>query len=171
MQKNSTRTVLHPAFNDALFAYAGQAFRLFNDVLGLYGIDYLAIARIDKLGQLLIFSSLPALEFNLFATKAWSFDHLYHAKWYHDGAKTAWPLLYQDSHYAELYYLKQTRHHFLTTLAMASKDDENYYVYSFASRHVNSSANHLFIHEPDVLNSIGDYCQKRFIPLFNHIAT
>lgn len=86
---------LHPRFLDALFAYKSQAMNIFRDVLGLYDIHHLAVARVDQQGQLISFSSTPAMEFNLFNSELWRYDLCYRAQWFTQYTQASWAALYE----------------------------------------------------------------------------
>ena len=56
---------LHPNARDFLFENFAALRRIFSDVLGQLGIDYISIALINERGEIFFLSSNPSIEQNL----------------------------------------------------------------------------------------------------------
>lgn len=137
--------------------------------MGIYHIDHIAITRIDSQQTLLALSSTPALEFNLFGSDLWQFDNSYHAEWFCLGTHASWQSLYSTSHYDELYYTKQLKHHFSNGLSIAFRENMMYYIYSLATSSLDPAVQETFNHHHDKLGKIGQYCLNRLKPIFHII--
>ena len=159
--------VPHPLLLDLLFAYKRKVGQVFSDVLGLYDMSHIAISHINQQQELLILSSTPALEFNLFNTNLWRFDKTYQANWHRLATQAAWQSLYQPEYYEELYYVKQAKHHYPLGISLALKITDGYLVYSIASHKSCQRTRDIFANEYAHFYKIGEYCSNTLLPLFH----
>lgn len=134
MEIGNKATTRHPELLDVLFSYKSKTAAVFKDVLGLHGIDHIAIAFLNTQMQLLTISSTPALEFNLFNSPLWQFDNTYQWPWIALCSHATWPTLYTTKYYDELYAIKQHRYQYTAGLSIATTHTDAPVVYSFASR-------------------------------------
>lgn len=166
MENRCIEVFPHPQLIDMLFAYKIKISAIFKDVLGLYEIDHMAVTRIDHQQQILVCSSTPAMEFNLFTSKLWTFDNTYNPAWFNLCTQASWESLYNQERFDELYYTKQIKHHFPTGLSMAVSEEDNHYIYSIAStRCAQEGLEHFLKHKEDFYK-IGQYCKKLLNPVF-----
>ena len=168
MEKSCNDLVLHPHLLEALFAYKSKVSSVFRDILGIHEIHHIAITKINASNQLLTFSSTPALEFNLFNGPLWRYDYSYDPKWFRLLTHDCWQNLYHKPRYDELYYLKQIKHALPLGLSLAAQLDNQYVVYSVASRSSSANTRELFTNLYQDLYKIGQYCSNLLNPLFNH---
>lgn len=166
MDNTNKEIVTHPQLLDMLFAHKSEVSDVFADILGLYDISHIAVAQINRQQELLILSSTPALEFNLFSTDLWQFDQTYQASWFSLCSQASWQSLYAPERYDELYYLKQIKHHYPFGLSWASKSTEGYVIYSVASQNNRDQTRELFTSQLDKLYKIGQYCNNTLQHLF-----
>ncbi len=155
----------HPRLLEALFYHKPRVSRIFKDVLGIYEIDHVAVAKISST-KILTFSSTPAMEFNLFNSNLWNFDNSYSPDWFTQCSQAHWEALYTQTRYDELYYLKQVKHHYPIGYSLAAKLEENYFIYSFASHRACVETRELFTNNIDNIYKIGQYCSKMLDQLF-----
>jgi len=165
----SCRTLLipHSQLADALFIYKKKVMRIFQDVLGLHGIDHISVTRIDAQNNILVFSSTPAMEFNLFNSTLWQFDKTFTAEWFKQCGHASWQSLYSNTRYDELYYLRQIKHRLPVGLSLATKTTEEYLIYSIASKNEAVSTQAIFANEIESFYRIGHYCSNQLLPLFS----
>lgn len=156
----------HPCLVDLLFAYKSSISPIFKDVLGIHDISHIAVTRITEKQEILIFSSTPAMEFNLFTSNLWKFDNTYNPTWFRLCTQSSWENLYHPAHYDELYYSKQIKHHFSTGLSLSVVEDNVHYIYSIASSQPASSGQEIFINKRDDFYKIGQYCKNLLTPYF-----
>jgi hypothetical protein len=163
-----TRTLAkpHTYLVEALFAHKSRVSKVFRDVLGIHEINHIAITRIDRQGNILVFSSTPAMEFNLFTSKLWKFDKTFHHEWYRQCAQASWQSLYSPQRYDELYYLRQIRHQLPLGKSLAAVSGEFHYIYSVASQRSCLLTQELFSTHQDSIYKIGQYCTNLLNPLF-----
>jgi hypothetical protein len=155
----------HPQFLETLFKCRANIFNIFNDVLGLHEIDHIAITRIAN-EEIVSFSSTPALEFNLFKDKLWSYDRSYAPDWFQSCTKSEWSALYMPERYDDLYYVKQIQHGYSLGYALSVSKNEEFYIYSLGSKNTSGNAASVFASNLDDFYRIGQYCVNRLISLF-----
>lgn len=169
MEISRTEVTPHPLLLEVLFAHRRKVSSVFRDVLGLHEINHIAIAQVDMQQQLLILSSTPAMEFNLFSTPLWRFDQTYSPEWYKQYQSAYWQSLYAPERYDELYYLKQIKPQYAFGISLAQKRQQEHYIFSFASHRSCIQTQTLFSEQQDDFYKIGLYCTHLLRPLFNLI--
>lgn len=167
MENSRNKVMLHPELLEVLFAFRSKVSSVFRDVLGIHEIDHIAFTRINKHNQLLTLSSTPAMEFNLFSSSLWRYDITYTPAWFQLGQQDYWQNLYFPTRYDELYYLKQIKHAYPIGLNLAAKIDEEYIIYSLASRRSCTHTRELFASQHEDFYKIGQYCANKLNPLLN----
>jgi hypothetical protein len=166
MEISRIEIVPHPQFLEALFAFKSKVSHVFNDVLGLHDISHIAITHVSPQQEILTFSSTPAMEFNLFNSNLWRFDKTYHPDWFRTCTQADWQSLYIHERYDELYYLKQAKHHYPIGYSLVAKLEDNFFIYSLASKRSCSHTRELFANQYDDFYKIGQYCTNMLGSLF-----
>jgi hypothetical protein len=162
-------TKLHPEWLSLLFAHQSKVRRVFRDVLGILEINHIALTYIQN-QTMLTLSSTPAIEYNLFSSGLWRFDSSYHPDWFTQCTRATWQSLYTPLRYDELYYLKQVKPQYPLGMAIASKLEDGYVVYSLASHQDNTVVQEHFNARPNELLQIGQYCMNQLRPVFMETA-
>lgn len=160
----------HPDLLDTLFAFKRKVSTVFKEVLGIHELAHVSITRVTENNQLLTLSSTPALEFNLFNSSLWRYDHSYNPLWVKQLSSNYWQNLYHPARYDELYYVKQSKHAYPTGLSLAAHSHGSLVIYSFASHKSCQETQAIFATEQEDFARIGQYCMNRLIPFFNHHA-
>lgn len=166
MNKILTTVNPHPRLEDMLFACKSIVSPIFKDVLGIHEINHISVTRIDHNQQILIFSSTPAMEYNLFTSNLWAFDNTWNPAWYQLCVPALWETLYQPAHYDELYYARQIKHHFSAGLSLTVFDGDAHYIYSLASSRPAAESQELFMNNLTDCRKIGEYCKNLLNPHF-----
>ncbi|MCW8449833.1 hypothetical protein [Legionella quinlivanii] len=157
----------HPQMMDLLFSHKDKTQRIFSDVLGLHQIHHMSIISIDSNARILIVSSTPSMEFNLFNRNLWEFDLTYNPAWYQRCEQASWQSLYHPARYEELYYLRQVRHELPVGTSIAEPAQEGgYFIYSLGSNNACMQVQSQFSHEKEFLSKIGQHCSSLLAPLF-----
>jgi hypothetical protein len=167
MEKGRNEIRIHPELLEVLFAYRSKVSSVFRDVLGIHEIDHVAFTRISKDKQLLTLSSTPSLEFNLFNSQLWRFDKTYKPQWFQLCTQDHWQNLYSHSRYDELYYLKQIKHAYPLGINLAAQIDEEYIIYSIASKKSCTHTRDIFATQHDDFYKMGQYCANRLNSIFD----
>lgn len=160
----------HPQLPEILFAHRRKVSSVFRDIIGIHEINHIALTKVDKEQRLLILSSTPALEFNLFNSPLWRFDQSYCPDWFNLGTHAYWQALYATERYDELYYLKQIRLGYPIGMSLALRRGEEQYIFSFASHRSCQNTQELFSNKTDDLYKIGLYCTNQLRALFDHTS-
>lgn len=156
---------LHSHLLDKLFAYKSKTRSIFGEILGLFEIHYFAIGYVNQKRELLVLSSTPSLDYNLFNRPLWRFDRTYSPSWFEQCGQASWQSLYAAERYDELYYIKQLKPRYPLGLSMAAKIDNQYMIYSLASRTDSEYTRELFATHQDDFYKIGQYCTLHLLPL------
>lgn len=170
MRNTFEKTKPHPQFMAMLFAHQARVSSVFNDVLGLHGLKHMAIAQIDSEQNILVFSSKPSLEFNLFVSGLWKMDKTYHPDWYRQNSFAFWETLYADAYYDELYYECQIRHHLPLGFSVAAKTHEHHYIYSLGFDALKTETFEEIHENTEDFQNMGRYCQQLLEPCFRNIV-
>ena len=168
MDNSRNHLASHPKLLEVLFAFKSKVSSTFRDVLGIHEINHIAIARINKHNELLILSSTPAMEFNLFSSSLWRHDQSYNPNWFNLKTQAYWQTLYNPARYDELYYLKQIKHSFPLGLSLAAKIDDDKVIFSLASHRSCPHTRELFSTQQEDFYKIGQYCSNILNPLFSY---
>ncbi|MFT4058537.1 MAG: hypothetical protein QM652_03210 [Legionella sp.] len=171
MERSRNNVRLHPDILEMLFAFKGKVSSVFRDVLGIHEIDHIACTRISKDNQLLTLSSTPSLEFNLFSSPLWRCDKTYKFQWLKLCQHDYWQNLYSHNRYDELYYLKQIKHAYPLGISLAAQIEEEYMIYSLASKKSCAHTRDLFATQSEDFYKIGQYCSNRLYSIFKTCDT
>ena len=156
---------LHSQLLNKLFAHKSRTRAVFGEVLGLYEIHYLSVAYVNQKRELLVLSSTPSLDYNLFSSPLWRLDKTYSPSWFEQCGQASWQSLYSAERYDELYYIKQVKSRYPLGLSMAAKLDNQYVIYSIASRIDLEYTRELFATHHDDFYKIGQYCTMHLLSL------
>jgi hypothetical protein len=167
MENSRNCLVLHPQMLEVLFAHKSKVSNVFRDVLGIHEINHISITRISRDNKLLVLSSTPALEFNLFNGSLWHYDQSYSPHWYHQKTQAYWQTLYSQTRYDELYYLKQIKHGLPLGISLAAQIDDTFVIYSLASKKNCAATQELFATRQEDFYKIGQYCSNILSSTFN----
>jgi hypothetical protein len=157
----------HPHLLETLFAFKSNVSSVYRDILGIHEINHIAITRITAKNEILVLSSTPAMEFNLFNSSLWRQDQTYSPQWLALNTHEYWHNLYHPSRYDELYYLKQIKHDYPLGISVVEKIDNEWVVYSLASHKSSSETRLLFATEQEDFYKIGRYCFNLLKPIFH----
>ncbi|MFA5960027.1 MAG: hypothetical protein WC785_05880 [Tatlockia sp.] len=167
MEKSRIEVMPHPHLLEVLFAYKSKVSSVFHDVLGIHETSHIAITKVQPNHKILILSSTPAMEFNLFNSNLWRFDKTYQNNWFTQCTQASWQSLYSRQRYDELYYLRQIKHHYSIGYSYAAQLDGNFYIYSLASQSSHHKTHESFANQYDDFYKIGQYCTNLLNPIFH----
>lgn len=156
------KIIPHPELLDILFRYKSSVSLIFNDVLGIHGLDHISMTSITKKHEILILSSTPSMEFTLFNNNLWKFDRTYQPDWFQRCQKDEWPTLYHRSRFEELFYVKQFKTHYSLGYSFSQLIDSKYFICSMGFK-LGKKEDILIHYEKDLLK-IAKYCSKRLFP-------
>lgn len=166
MENSRFDVIPHPQLLEFLFAFKSKVSAVFNDVLGMHEIDHLAVTRINQHNELMVLSSKPSIEYNLFNSGLWQYDQTYDPQWAQLLTQAHWQTLYKQTRYDELYYIKQIKHELPIGLSIAAKLNEELVIYSIASHKTCAHTRELFETQHEDFYKIGQYCSNMLSSLF-----
>lgn len=166
METGCNIAIPHPQMLEALFAHRSRVASVFRDILGLHEIHHMSLTEISADGEILVLSSTPAMEFNLFSTPLWRYDQSYNPSWFSKTTQASWQSLYQTERYDELYYLKQIKHSLPLGFSLAATRGETTLVYSLGSRAAPDKFLKLMQEQLEEFYKIGQYCSNLLSDLF-----
>ncbi len=154
--KNSDLINLHPEAKEISFAHKFFIqFTFEKSILGTLGIHYFSLMIIDSTNTLSIYSSEPALEYNMIHDGLWQHDGIFKCENHKDGAFIFWDELYSDSQKQILIENKERKFDFSFGFYIMRKMKNCFAIYSFATK--SPSERKTFLDSKDILLSIGDY--------------
>lgn len=162
---------LHPLAKDYLFQYYHVLRRIFSNVLGQLETDYLSIAVLDKLGQLILFSSKPSIEQNLIDKGLLKYDACFQARFFYQDKPSLWTDLYCNEYKKPLYQYKQTEPALEAGIAIPTDFGEYRVLFSFGFKSINTLMQGELLSQREKLLAIGRYCLREIlnaVPLPQH---
>lgn len=158
-------SVPHPTAERFLFEYKREVLTVFSHIIGLYELAHLSIACINKNNEVLFLSHTPAIEYHLITSYLWHADQLHDPLFYKGNQSRLWNELYTEKNYQELYYVKQTKHHFSFGFSIPLKRDDFYLIYSFATKAQHINPYLYFFDKQNTLIKMGNYCFDKLKPI------
>lgn len=68
------KMILHPNILEALFKHQSEVTLKLSNVRGLFKLEHVAMTILNPHDEIIVFSSTPAVEYNLIEKKLWQFD-------------------------------------------------------------------------------------------------
>lgn len=156
MTKINQKIALHPEIKEISFKHKFVIQHVFEkSILGTFGIDYFSLMIIDASNILSIYSSSPALEFNLINEDLWLYDGIFDPKNHIDGAFYFWDELYSNSLKNILTQEKEGKLGFSFGFCMIKKINDMFVIYSFATKSQLEKA--VYRDSNETLVKIGDW--------------
>ena len=148
----------HPLAENLLFQNKRDVLTVFSDIIGIYELDHLSIACINKANEVIFLSHTPSIEYNLMTSGLWKYDLSHDPLFYKNQQSRLWSELYDQDKYLELHHLKHTKNQFSFGFSIPIKRKDFYLIYSFATkaRHVNPYL--FFFDKQNELIKMGNYC-------------
>jgi hypothetical protein len=154
---------LHPQAHDILFRHFRTLIRIFNDVLGLLEIDYMAIAVLNSQNELLFLSSRPSIECNLVEQNLWPFDGSFQYDFFIQSQARLWEDLYPDEWRKPLHHYKQASQRFSMGISVPAIFENYRVVYSFALKSNDTTIKNKIINNIETLSNMGKFCLQKIL--------
>ncbi|MFO1259435.1 MAG: hypothetical protein U1E78_13630 [Gammaproteobacteria bacterium] len=147
---------LHHEIKEISFKHKFLIQKVFkNSVEGILGIDYFSVLVIDSSNTISCYSSMPALEYNLFQSNLWFHDGIFDIKNHQTNSFISWEELYAHEAKSRLIKEKQIQFGFKFGFFIMKKVGRMFVIYSFATKSKNSI--NLYKESQNVLSKIGDF--------------
>ena len=168
MEASHSKIELHPQAGDFLFQHYRSLLRIFNDVIGLFELDYISITLLNPQDKLLFLSSMPSIEYNLIENDLWQFDASFQKNFFLQDKVQLWDELYNDELLKPLQHYKQVIPKLNMGISVPASFEEYRVVYSFAFKSKNKTIQLNAVKNIKELLRIGLYCLQKIaktIPL------
>ena len=162
MNCTKSSTKIHLLAKECLFGNKRATSSVFRDVIGLYELDHVAIAAVNKKQEIIFLSHTPSMEYNLITSDLWRYDGSYLPSFYGEPDCVEWRALYDSSHFHELTHIKQVKTGFTEGISVSVKHEDIHLIFSFATKSKDASAEDTLYHQQKQLTQIGWYCFQRF---------
>ncbi len=130
---------LHPEAKEISFRHKFVILHTFKKkILGILGLDYIALLIVDKNQVLSIYSSCPALEFNLIYNSLWMHDGIFEVKNHTADSFMYWDELYNNDSKKRLIAEKEVKFGFKFGFYVMKSIDDLFVIYSFATKQQNA---------------------------------
>jgi len=159
-EQNNHKVTLHENIIDILFQHKEEIYIKFNDLLGIFLIDYIAIKIIDPNNELVIFSITPSVEYNLLVQGLWKYDHSFTMNFQKNNVFYVWEKAYYETYFNEIKSIKEFKHGFTFGFNISKQIDSFHFTYSYATRSKNSKLYHYYHSHVNELSALGDYSYK-----------
>lgn len=147
---------LHPEAKEISFLHKFVIQHTFKkSILGTLGIHYFSLMIIDPSNTLSIYSSAPALEYNMIHHNLWHYDGIFELKNHKDGAFIFWDELYATCLKNTLISEKERKFGFSFGFFIMRKINNLFTIYSFATK--NHNGRERFLQSKNILLQMGDY--------------
>jgi hypothetical protein len=168
MESSYSNITLHPEAGEFLFLHYRSMVRIFTEVLGLFELDYIAIALLTPEDKLLFLSSRPSIECNLIENDLWQFDASIQKNFFLQDKLQLWETLYDDALLKPLRHYKQVVPKLSMGISIPGTFEEYRVVYSFALKSTDKAIQQNAINNIEALVRLGHYCLQNItkkIPL------
>ncbi len=151
---------LHPNILEALFKHQSEITLKLSNVRGLFKLEHIAIIILNTHDEIIVFSSTPAVEFNLLEKELWQFDESFKPKNHLDGSFFWWEQAYSNAHREVIKAKKESSYGFTLGFCLARKINEEHIIYSCATRSVEKNLRQYYEDHKKELLAIGDYAYE-----------
>lgn len=166
-----TNVHLHPQTVDILFTHKGDIFRKLSDLIGLHYIDHVALYLVNPDQEMVIFSLIPSVEFNLLVQGLWPFDNAFQPQSQESENLVFWDQAYMPAYKHAIKSRKETHHHFSLGFNIARKIQGFTLIYAFATRHIDDNLRAYYAAHVSELMALGDYGYKQLLPLYQQYCS
>lgn len=157
---------LHPNARDFLFENFEILRRIFSDVLGQLGIDYVSIALINGRGEIFFLSSHPSIEQNLIEKELWEYDYAYHSHFIYQNELKLWSEFTPLGHPERLKQYKQQNQKLVEGVSIPIDYGVYRAILSFGFKKMNSLIE-IRANNYEKLLAIGKFCLNKISNLIH----
>ncbi len=149
--------ILHPNILEALFKHQSEISLKLSNVRGLLKLEHIAMIILNPQDEIIVFSSTPAVEYNLIEKELWRFDASFKPRNYEDGTFFWWEQAYPSAHSKMIKEIKELNYGFTLGFCLARKIDKAHIVYSYATRSTDKKLKQYYEQHTKELMAVGDY--------------
>lgn len=152
---------LYPGITDVLFEHRRYVKNIFLQIKGHYEIAYFGINIINPSNELVSFSSMPHIEYNLIRQGLWKHDPYFSSKKLSNNILHWWGDVSSESSFSDqINEIKLTSNHFKLGMSLSREIHGFHFIYSFATRSNKKHLKEYYHAQLFGLIDLGDYfCQ------------
>ncbi len=159
---------LHPHIVDILFEHRRYVKSIFLHIKGYYEIDYFGINIINPENELVSFSSMPHIEYNLIQQKLWSYDRCFSSKDLNKNTLFWWDEINVDNPFIDqIKKIRLVNTHFKVGMTLSREMDGFYFLYSYATNSSKKELKEYYWSQLFDLIDIGDYFCNSVLNLYS----
>lgn len=133
-QKEEVRVSLYPSIIDILFEHRRYVKNIFLQIKGHYEVAYFGINIINPSNELVSFSSMPHIEYNLIRQGLWKYDHCFSSIKLHKNILLWWDDRNEEHLFSEqIKEIKLTSNRFKLGMTLSREIDGFHFLYSYAT--------------------------------------
>lgn len=131
--------------------------KVFNEILGIYGIDHFSLDLVRPDGEMIFLSATPSHGYEI-CKRGWGqFDGIISPDYYQNFEFYWWKDAQHKRHAREINYIRNIKHRFQHGFMLVRQIDDFYLIYSFATKSTDPYFPSLIINKLNELFGAGDY--------------
>lgn len=151
------KMILHPKILEALFKNQREISLKLSNIKGLFKIEHIAMIILTPDDEIIVFSSTPAVEFNLIEKNLWQFDESFKPHHHRDGSFFWWEEAYANGYREKIKEIKQSSYRFTVGFCLARKINKEHIVFSYATRSRDKNIKEYYENHTKELLTMSDY--------------
>ena len=157
-QEKEDAVSLYPSIIDALFEHRRYVKNIFLQIKGHYEVAYFGINIINPSNELVSFSSMPHIEYNLIRQGLWKYDTCFSSKKLSKNTLIFWDDMSEDNLFLEqIKEIKLTSNHFKLGMTLSREINGFNFLYSYATSSSKKNLKEYYSAQIFGLIDIGDY--------------
>lgn len=167
-QEKEYSITLHPEVTDLLFKHRRHVKNTFLQIKGHYEIAYFGINIINPSNELVSFSSMPHIEYNLIKERLWKYDPWFFSKTLHKNTLFWWDNISPDNLFVEqIKQIKLTSNHFNAGMTLCREINGFCFLYSYATSSTKKDLQEYYASQIFRLIDIGDYFCNSVLDIYS----
>ncbi|CAM4418299.1 MAG: hypothetical protein LEGION0403_FIIPPAGN_02128 [Legionella sp.] len=164
--EKETSVFLHSDIGDILFEYRRYIKNVFLQIKGHYEIAYFGINIISPSNELVSFSSMPHIEYNLIQQGFWKYDPHFSSRFLNKNTLFWWDDI--KTPFAEdIRQIKLINNHFSAGMTLSREINQFNLLYSYATNSKKKNLKEYYDSQIFGLIDIGDYFFKAILKLYS----
>ncbi|MGC1181741.1 hypothetical protein [Legionella sp.] len=159
---------LHSSVVDILFEHRRYVKNIFLQIKGHYEVAYFGLSIISPSNELVSFSSMPHVEYNLIQQGLWKYDTCFSSKKLSKNTLLWWDDINADNLFVEqIKEIKLTSNHFKSGMTLSREINGFNFLYSYATSSNKKNLKEYYSAQIFGLIDIGDYFCNSVLNLYS----
>lgn len=144
---------------EILFENSYLISKVLRNLIGLYGVDHIALTIIDPKNEIIIFSSKKHIEYHLISLNLWRYDYEFYINSCQELSPIWWDAYNDDPNYLKVKDIKY-KDNFSLGFTIVKKLDNFCFLYSFATKSKIQDLRSYYMDNTLRLINVGNYFYK-----------